>query len=102
MRVQIGPPHQKQNNTPQCKWNQAHFHTKGVYATRMANFTVWLVETVRVCHLVVRQLENWRTYVVLYSSKQLNCCCLIFFFHPINNKLYQGAMTSVSLKGYTV
>jgi hypothetical protein len=29
MRVQIEPPHQKQNNIPQCKRCQAYFHTKG-------------------------------------------------------------------------
>jgi hypothetical protein len=35
MRVQITPPHQKQNNIPQCRRCQAYFHTKGYYAHRL-------------------------------------------------------------------
>jgi hypothetical protein len=34
MRVKIEPPNQKQNNIPQCKRCQAHFHTKGYCAHR--------------------------------------------------------------------
>jgi hypothetical protein len=34
MRVHIKPPHQKQNNIPQCKICQAHFLTKGYCAHR--------------------------------------------------------------------
>jgi hypothetical protein len=34
MRVQIQPPHQKQNNIPQCKRCQAYFHTRGYWAHR--------------------------------------------------------------------
>jgi hypothetical protein len=33
-RVQIEPPHQKQNNISQCKRCQAYFHTKGYCAHR--------------------------------------------------------------------
>jgi hypothetical protein len=34
IRVQIEPPHQKQNNIPQCKRYQAYFHIKGYCAHR--------------------------------------------------------------------
>jgi hypothetical protein len=34
MGVQIEPPHQKQNNIPQCKRCQAYFNTKGYCAQR--------------------------------------------------------------------
>jgi hypothetical protein len=34
MRVKTEPPHQKQNNIPQCRRCQAYFHTKGYCAHR--------------------------------------------------------------------